>query len=265
MDDGHTTGWEANEEYALTQEQLANLSVNDELAKAAGEMRTQLSMRRNQLDVVDRFFVSQFGKAQRTFVAIHTLLRSSLIEDALCLLRVLVENTINLQYAIKSGPVEAVRRYWDWAMLDAIRRSRASDWFEGTGLWPNERKESFLRTEAEIKSRYRGEEFKKLKRDVFGIPLESRAKIAGLSQLYTNSYRVTSRNVHAMDLAVLGDLQSGLSVDEYNEFCQLRASHVLEIAQWCLGTLTIWVNGQFQCGFDDHLRELQERSPSGSL
>ncbi|HET7205495.1 MAG TPA: DUF5677 domain-containing protein [Terriglobales bacterium] len=136
-----------NEAYTLTPEQTATLKVNQELAKLSAEIRVELQNRWNQLTVVDQFFITQFGKAERTFLAIHRLIVDSLIEDALCLLRVLVENTINLKYGIKSEPVKVVRRYWDWAVLDSIRRARASNWFKGNSLYSEQRNEAFLKAE----------------------------------------------------------------------------------------------------------------------
>lgn len=252
--------YDVNEAYTLTPEQAATFKLNEELAKVAAEIRVKLQGRWKQLNVLDHFFITQFSKAQRTFLAIHALLRDSLIEDALCLLRVLVENTINLKYGINSSPVEVVRRYWDWAMLDSVRRTRASNWFQGTSLYSEERKEAMLKAEAEIRGRYSGEEFESLKRNVFGISLEKRAEVADLSQLYDASYRVLSRNVHAMDVAVMEITRSASAPDEHKELLEARTSHLLEMAQWCLGTLAIWVNGQFRCGFDDRLGELQARS-----
>jgi hypothetical protein len=249
-----------NEAYILTPNQEAAFKVNEELATVAADIRAELQGRWKQLNVVDHLFITQFGKAQRTFLAIHTLLRDSLIEDALCLLRVLVENTINLKYGINSDPIEVVRRYSDWAVLDSVRRARASNWFHGTSLYSKRRKEAFLKVEAQVRSRYSSEEFESLKRNVFGMSLEKRAAIADLSQLYDASYRVLSRNIHAMDVAVMEIARSASSTDEYTELLQARFSHALDIAQWCLGTLAIWVNGQFQCGFDNRLKELQARS-----
>jgi hypothetical protein len=251
---------EINEAYTFTPKQLETLKLNEELAHTAAEMRATLEGRWKELSVVDQFFITQFAKAQRTFVAIHTLLRDCLIEDALCLLRVLVENTINLRYGIRSNPIEVVRRYFDWAMLDAVRRARANDWFRGTKLYSAKREENFLKTEARIRRSYSTEEFDSLKRNVLGISLEERAKVAGLTRLYNASYRVTSRNVHAMDIAVMEIARSTSGVDEFRELLEFRTSHVLDIAQWCLGTLAIWVNGQFGCGFDERLKHLHARS-----
>ena len=250
---------DVNEAYILTPTQAATFKVNEELAAVAADIRAELQGRWKQLNEVDHFFITQFGKAQRTFLAIHVLLRDSLIENALCLLRVLVDNTINLKYGINSDPIEVVRRYWDWAMLDSVRRERANNWSHGTSLYSKRREEAFLKAEAEVRSRYSGEEFDSLKRNVFGMSLEKRAVIADLKQLYDASYRVLSRNIHAMDVAVMEITQSTSSTDKYKELLQARFSHVLDIAQWCLGTLAIWVNGQFQCGFDDRLKELQAR------
>ena len=249
-----------NEAYTLTAEQEATFSVNQQLAQVAVEMRAQLEGRWRTLNVVDHFFITQFGKALRTFLAIHLLLRQSLIEDALCLLRVLVENTINLMYAIKSNPVAVVRRYWDWAMLDSVRRARATNWFEGTPLHSAERKQAFLKAEADIRERYSAEDFEALKRNVFGLPLERRAEVAELAKLYDASYRVLSRNVHAMDVATMEISRSALSSGEYVDLLESRASHLLGIAQWCLGALAIWVNAQFHCGFDERLEQLQVHS-----
>jgi len=249
-----------NEAYTLTAKQEAAFEVNAQLAQLAADIYSRLQGRWKEITVVDHFFITQFGKAQRTFLAIHALLRQSLIEDALCLLRVLVENTINLKYGINSNPIAVVRRYWDWAMLDSVRRARAANWFERTPLYSEEHKQVFLEAEAKIRNRYSTEEFESLKRNVFGLSLEQRAKIAGLSQLYGASYRVLSRNVHAMDVAVMEVTKSASSAMEYSELLEARASHLLDIAQWCLGTLAIWVNGQFRCGFDDQLEKLQARS-----
>ena len=249
-----------NEAYTLTPKQEATFKQNEELAKVAAEIRAELQSRWKELNVVDHFFITQFGKAQRTFLAIHTLLRDSLIEDALCLLRVLVENTINLKYGINTNPVQVVRRYWDWALLDCVRRARASNWFHGTSLYSEDRKEAFLKAEAETRGRYSSEEFESLKRNVFGVSLEQRAQVGGLKQLYDASYRVLSRNVHAMDVAVMEPTGSASAPEEHKELLEARTSHLLDIAQWCLGTLAIWVNGQFRCGFEDRLRELQARS-----
>jgi hypothetical protein len=251
---------EVNEAYLLTPEQETTFRANQELAQLASDIRAHLEGRWEDLTVVDHFFITQFGKAQRTFLAIHILLRQSLIEDALCLLRVLVENTINLKYGIRSDPIAVVRRYWDWAMLDSVRRARATNWFEGTPLHSEERKAVFLKAEAEIRSRYSAEEVESLKRNVFGLSLEKRAEVADLSQLYDTSYRVLSRNVHAMDVAVMEISRSTSSAEEHAEFLQVRASHLLDIAQWCLGTLAIWVNGQFRCGFNERLEALQAHS-----
>jgi hypothetical protein len=150
--------------------------------------------------------------------------------------------------------------YWDWATLDAVRRTRAANWFEVTPLYSEEHKQVFLEAEAEIRNRYSAEEFESLKRNMFGLSLEQRATIAGLSKLYDASYRVLSRNVHAMDVAVMKVTKSSSSSMEYEELLEARTSHVLDIAQWCLGTLAIWVNGQFRCGFDEQLKKLQARS-----
>jgi hypothetical protein len=249
-----------NESCKFTAEQQATFNTNEELAELAADIRAELEGRWTQLSPVDHFFISQFGKAQRTFVAIQTLVRHSLIEDALCLLRILVENTINLKYGICSDPVEVVRRYSDWAMLDSIRRARANNWFKGTRLASTDRKELFLKTEGEIRRRYSKAEFESLKRSVFGISLEERAETAGLSNLYHASYRVLSRNVHAMDIAVMESTRSTIDMDQYNDLLVARVSHLLDIAQWCLGTLALWVNGQFQCSLDKELEQLRVRS-----
>jgi hypothetical protein len=251
---------DVNEAYRLTQEQEVTFGLNQRLARVTADITLQLESRWKDLNVVDHFFITQFGKAQRTFLAIHTLLRESLIEDALCLLRVLVENTINLKYGVYSNPVQVVRRYWDWAMLDSVRRARAANWFEGTSLHSEERKAALLKAEAEVRSRYSAEEFESLKRNVFGLSLEQRAEVAKLSRLYDASYRVLSRNVHAMDVAVMDVSRATSSAGEHTEFLRVRTSHLLDIAQWCLGTLAIWVNGQFRCGFDEALEKLQGHS-----
>ncbi len=81
-----------------------------------------------------------------------------------------------------------------------------------------------------------------------------------MKQLYDASYRVLSRNVHAMDVAVMELTGSASAPEGHEELLEARTSHLLDIAQWCLGTLAIWVNGQFRCGFEDRLRELQARS-----
>jgi uncharacterized protein DUF5677 len=189
-------------------------------------------------------------------------LEQGLIEDALCLLGVLLENTINFGYCIKSDTVRCVRRYFDWAMLDSIRRARACDWFEGTSLYSEDRKEKFLKAEETIRSNYSAEEFESLKRNVFGISLEQRSDIAELRQLYDASYRVLSRNVHAMDVAVFEYTKLASTAQEYDELLESRASHVLDIAQWCLGTLANWINAQFNCGFETELAELQKSPDS---
>jgi Family of unknown function (DUF5677) len=249
-----------NERYELTAGQQDINNLNERLAAVAGQIRDQLDSEWQKLTVIDHFFITQFGKAQRTFLSIHLLLRESLIEDALCLLRVLVENTINLQYGIHSNAVEVVRRYWDWAMLDTVRRARASDWFKGTPIHSEARTKDFLKAEAEIRGRYSAEDFESLKRSVFGISLERRADVAGLRLLYDASYRVLSRNVHAMDVAVMEISRKTSSAEDYADLLESRATHLLDIAQWCLGTLAIWVNGQFGCGFDEELKYLQSRS-----
>lgn len=246
-----------SESYTLTPDQDASFKLNQELACLAGDIRLQLEARWNQLNVVDQFYITQFCKAQRTFLAIHTLVRDSLIEDALCLLRVLVENTINLKYGIKTNSVEVVRRYFDWAMLDSVRRARANNWFEGILLDSEKRKEVFLKAEADIRKKYSAEEFESLKRNVFGLSLEQRAQAAELSELYHASYRVLSRNVHAMDIAVMEVTRSVISAEQHAELLRVRASHLLDLAQWCLGTLAIWVNGQYRCGFDSRISKLQ--------
>jgi len=254
---------DVNEAYTLTQQQEVTFRLNQRLARVTADITLQLESRWKDLNAVDHFFITQFGKAQRTFLAIHTLLRESLIEDALCLLRVLVENTINLKYGVHSNPVQVVRRYWDWAMLDSVRRARAANWFEGTSLHSEERKAALLKGEAEVRSRYSAEEFESLKRNVFGLSLEKRAEVAKLSQLYDASYRVLSllsRNVHAMDVAVMDVTRATSSAGEHTEFLRVRTSHLLDIAQWCLGTITIWANGQFLCGYDEVLETLQGHS-----
>jgi len=135
-----------------------------------------------------------------------------------------------------------------------------ADWFEGTSLRSEERKTTFLKAEAEVRSRYSAEEFESLKRNVFGLSLEKRAEVAELSRLYDASYRVLSQNVHAMDVAVMDVSRATSSAGEHAEFLRVRASHLLDIAQWCLGTLAIWMNGQFRCGFDEPLEKLQGKS-----
>lgn len=246
-----------SESYTLSESQEKMFRSNMELAAIASGIREVVGARWEQLSVLDQFFVSQFGKAQRTFVAIHTLLERGLIEDGLCLLRVLLENTINLGYCIRSDTLQAVGRYFDWAMLDSVRRARACNWFEGTSVYSEDRIAKFLKAEETIRARYTVEDFESLKRNVFGISLERRADIAELRQLYDASYRV-SRNVHAMDVAVFEFTRSSSTAEEYSELLEARASHLLDIAQWCLGTLANWMNSQFHCGLEDELQKLQD-------
>lgn len=71
-----------NEAYQLTREQEATFATNKRLAQTATRIREQLEEQWDGLSVVDQFFITQFAKAQRTFISIQTLVEQSLIEDA---------------------------------------------------------------------------------------------------------------------------------------------------------------------------------------
>jgi len=132
-----------NESYTLTEEQEAAYKIDGELLKLAAEIKAQLQGRSAELNATDQLLIGQFDKARRTVLAILTLVREGLRKMPLCLLRALVENTINLKYAIRSDPIKIARRYWDWATLDSVRRARASNWFHGTPLYSPEPEECF--------------------------------------------------------------------------------------------------------------------------
>jgi hypothetical protein len=248
---------EQREQQVFTGQQLHEFERSRCLEVVVADLLASLRGRWGSLNVIDHFVLTQFAKVARTFSAVHLLLREALFEDALVLLRVLLENTINMRYVIRTKTVEAVRRYLDWMMVDAVRRARACNWFEGTSLYSEQRKAEFLRVEEEIRARYSPEEFESLKRGPFGLSLEQRAAAAEMTDLYNASYRVLSRNVHGLDIAVMHATRETLETDELEDFLESRLDHVFMISQRCLGTLALWVDTQFECGFEKRLQEVE--------
>lgn len=182
------------------------------------------------------------------------------MEDALCLLRVLVETSINLWYAIKIGPKRAAIRYFDWSLLDAVRRRRDQGaWLGGIAKTPEDVKK-LLEQEAKLKKKYTPAEIEAFKRKgVFGESLEQRAKIADEERLYKGSYRITSRNSHAIDIIELRAMKDMLGEAEFAHFFNIRLDHVLSVSRYCLASHALWINAQFRCGLDERLKALQVR------
>ena len=94
----------------LSDSQRRQLRLNGAIARAAGRLLAKLDLRWPRLNAVDHVLIDLFRKCVRTFESIQILARSGAIEDGLCLLRILVENTINLNYAIKTDPVAGDRQ-----------------------------------------------------------------------------------------------------------------------------------------------------------
>ena len=238
----------------------AQLELNSDLQTAAADIVNLLGKRWKTLNPAHHLYIQLFNKAYRTFRSIHILIREESIEDGLCLLRVLAETTINVAYAAKIGPAEAARSYWDWALLDAIRRRRDENrWKVGT-VRTDEDVKRLLEKEQEIKTRRSPEEIEAFKRKgVFGVSLEERARVGSLERIYRGSYRITSRNTHAIDVIEMPAILDILTEEDYQSFFDVRLDHLLSVSQVCLGMLAGTMNSSFKCGMDARLALLKER------
>lgn len=243
--------------YSLSADQNWQLGLNRRLSLIATELTEQLEARWDKLGPVDRFFLTLYNKIHRSFDTIQLLAEHGFIEDALCILRIMLESTINLTYAAKTDPLDALKRYWDWAMLEAVRRDRANNFHRGTSHYSEDRERSLLNAEREIRQRRTPEELESLKRGVFGISVEERARQAGMIDDYNQLYRLTSRNVHAMDIAEMRTARDySLDEGEFDQFVEMRVDVMLSFSRRELGKLTIWLDKVFSCGKSDVLAEL---------
>jgi hypothetical protein len=243
----------------LTKAHESQLALNDELDTICGEIVANLDGRWETLNIVDQFLIELFIKSHRTFQSLHILARQARVEDALCLLRVLVETTINFGYAIKGGPVEAFKRYHDWAVIDSIKRRRVQGVWKGGITKTDEAVMLLQKIEAEIKTRRTDQEIEDFKRKgVYGVSLEERARVSGEEKLYDGSYRITSRNSHAIDVIEFRRLKDTLGEREFNEFFEIRLDHLLSVARYCLGSNAQWTDAQYGCGLGDRLKSLNQ-------
>ena len=244
----------------LTDGHKAQIALNDELDSLCTDLVANLEGRWEALNIVDQFLIELFNKTHRTFQSIHVLAKQGRVEDALCLLRVLVETTINLFFAIKRGPVEAFARYHDWAVLDSIKRRRVQGVWKGGITKTDEGVKLLQAAEEDIKKRRSPQEIEDFKKKgVYGVSLEERARVSGEQKLYDGSYRITSRNSHAIDVIELRRVKDKLGEQEFNEFFEIRLDHLLSVARYCLGSNAQWINAQFKCGLDDRLKSLNAR------
>ena len=171
----------------------------------------------------EKILSAMFMKGMQTFEAIRFLYMKNLPEQAQVLVRVLFELRLDFYEFIRLCRIDSVaatRRLLDAMRLEKIKQQRASK-FKGLELVEGAlTPEQLLQEERKICSRYDEKEIKKLRRFGFsGMSIESRAKKAGLSDIYNVIYRNFSRNVHSTDYAEYLRKQPSLhlSIDDYED------------------------------------------------
>ena len=176
--------------------------LNRQLLKVSQELEKKLRQHEISRTPPGRILHGIFNKAVRTFHGIETLKREGLVEEGWVLLRVLLESHVNFVYFVQHEPKDMVQRWLDTMILDKLKYLREVDFFEGSALEPMFRETNYLKTEAEIVKRFSPEDLKALRRNGFsGLNFEARAKAVNLGSMYTNCYRIASRNVHTFDPA----------------------------------------------------------------
>lgn len=153
----------------------------------------------------EKIISGMFMKGMQTFEAIRLLYMKNLPEQAQVLVRVLFELRLDFYEFIhlcRIDPVAGTRRLLDATMLEKVKQQRESK-FKGFELVEGApTPDQLLQAERNICSRYDEKEIKKLRRFGFSeMSIESRAKKAGLSDIYHVIYRNFSRNVHSTDYA----------------------------------------------------------------
>lgn len=180
--------------------------LNDRLLIASNKMAIELQKHEIAKTPQGRIVVALFKKAVNTFRGIQMLKADRLLEESFVLLRVLLESHINLIYFLKHhDATELTKRWSDAAMLEKLKYLREVGFFEGTALEKMIKRDDWEKKETEIQARYTKAEFQAIKKNGYsGLSVQARAEAVGLSSMYSNCYRITSRAVHTFDPAETG-------------------------------------------------------------
>lgn len=184
---------------------------------------------------IDRknIFVLVFArKTVRLLESMRILLGEEFTEEAQILARALLEVKFALDYVLKMKEKynELLGRYIDSLMLDKLKQLRATNW----AICPDRKvKNSYLKIERDIQSRYPEKMLQKLKRHGFiGLSVKDIAEVTDNIALYDMAYRLYSRNIHFTD----GNeqLMQLLNSEEANiEYEKSRFKMILEVIFIC--------------------------------
>lgn len=137
-----------------------------------------------------------------TFRAMQLLKEESLIEESWVLLRVLLENHIDVLYLLKNDTTALTQRWADASILDRLKYLREVDFYAGTTLQHMVNRQEWENLEKRIRSRYSEKDFRVLRKHGYsGISVQQRAEHVGMTTHYQNLYRIASRSVHKFDPA----------------------------------------------------------------
>lgn len=180
-------------------------------------------------------------KTVRLIEALRNLLGQEFVEEAQILARALLEAKFAFDYVLKMKEKynELLERYIDSLMLDKLKQLRATNW----AICPDINvKNSYLKIEGDIQSRYPEKMLQKLKRHGFiGLSVKEIAEVTDNMDLYDMAYRLYSRNIHFTD----GNeqLMQLLSSEEVNiDYEKSRFKMILEVIFVCGGPILRGVN-----------------------
>ena len=147
-----------------------------------------------------RILLALFRKAVNTFRAMQLLKGEHLIEESWVLLRVLLENHIDILYLLENDTTALTQRWADASILDKLKYLREVDFYDGTTLQNMVNRQEWKNLETEIRSRYSEKDFRALRKHGYsGISVQQRAEHVGMANHYQNLYRIASRSVHKFD------------------------------------------------------------------
>lgn len=196
---------QARRDCYLTHRDLFDL--NDDLLRQVIKMTSETQVvPRDFSKTAAAVILGLYTKACKTFRAIQVLCRFGLGEDALNLLRVLIETLVNMRYIGVTHKGLRERRAQKFAFHGAIWKQKyllaaERDKIPVTSLSQSE-KDELARIVEYIKQEYGKEEFKKMSKSHQwdGVSMADMAKKVELQSLYHIAWRSSSESAHARDI-----------------------------------------------------------------
>ncbi|MBN1787566.1 MAG: hypothetical protein JW806_04145 [Sedimentisphaerales bacterium] len=222
---------------------LSYINAINEMPKVGNELINILLQQKvnESKDILILVFAK---KATRLIEALCLLIEEDYIQEAQILARTLLETKFAFDYVVqnKKNYDEVFQNFIDSLMLDKLKQIKVTNY----EICPDKDvKESYLKTEEDIKSRYSTENLKQLRRFGFtGRSIRDLADSTGNMRLYNLAYRFYSRNIHVADAneSLTQFLETKQDSEEYNEsqfkmicevICVAGQSVLQEINKWC--------------------------------